>query len=115
MGLLFENVSNDDFVPPSGLGKGKGKIVDGVVQSPECISLALLVRGCGGRAGAINLRTRLRSSIGSNTTTTTIVIAKAKTMRKVRVPPQCLRLLFLTPLTRNARRHCPRRASSCGS
>ena len=40
MGLLFENVSHDDFVPPSGLGKGKGKIVDGVVESPESISPA---------------------------------------------------------------------------
>ena len=42
MGLLFENVSHDDFVPPSALGKGKrkGKIVDGVVESPESIDPA---------------------------------------------------------------------------
>ena len=44
MGLLFENVSHDDFVPPSGLrkgkGKGKGKIVGGVVESPDSIDPA---------------------------------------------------------------------------
>ncbi|KAN0136406.1 hypothetical protein V8E53_005774, partial [Lactarius tabidus] len=42
MGLLFaENTSDDDFVPPSGLGKGKGKsravTLDGVVDSPESV------------------------------------------------------------------------------
>ena len=48
MGLLFENVSHNDFVPPSGLGKGKGKgkgkIVDGSVESPESISPAAAAR-----------------------------------------------------------------------
>ena len=48
MGMLFENVSHDDFVPPSGLGKGKGKgkgkIVDGSVELPESISPAAAAR-----------------------------------------------------------------------
>ncbi len=45
MGLLFENSSDDDLVPPrSGLGKGKGKgkgravVVDGGVESPESVA-----------------------------------------------------------------------------
>jgi hypothetical protein len=38
MGLLFENVSHGDFVLPSGFGKGKGNIVDGVVVSKQNLS-----------------------------------------------------------------------------
>jgi hypothetical protein len=42
MGLVFAaNMSAEDFVPPSGLGKGKGKsrvvTLDGVVDSPESV------------------------------------------------------------------------------
>ncbi|KAH9069522.1 hypothetical protein EDB83DRAFT_2372857, partial [Lactarius deliciosus] len=37
MGMLFENTSDDDFMPPSGLGKGKGRavVVDDVVELSE--------------------------------------------------------------------------------
>ncbi|KAH9036078.1 hypothetical protein EDB84DRAFT_1198427 [Lactarius hengduanensis] len=42
MGTLFENTSDDDFVPPSELGKGKGRavVVDGVVESSESVAAA---------------------------------------------------------------------------
>ncbi|KAH8999809.1 hypothetical protein EDB86DRAFT_611018 [Lactarius hatsudake] len=42
MGTLFENTSDDDFVPPSGLGKGKDRavVVDGVVESSESVAAA---------------------------------------------------------------------------
>ncbi|KAI9436041.1 hypothetical protein H4582DRAFT_496407 [Lactarius indigo] len=42
MGMLFENTSDDDFVPASGLGKGKDRAVvaDGVVESPESVAAA---------------------------------------------------------------------------
>jgi hypothetical protein len=49
MGLLFaENTSDDDFVPPSGMGKGKGKsravTLDGVVDSPESVGASSSTR-----------------------------------------------------------------------
>jgi hypothetical protein len=49
MGLLFaENASDDDFVPPSGMGKGKGKsravTLDGVVDSPESVGASSSTR-----------------------------------------------------------------------
>ncbi|KAH9069621.1 hypothetical protein EDB83DRAFT_2674316 [Lactarius deliciosus] len=42
MGMSFENTSDDDFVPPSGFGKGKGRVVvvDGVVELSESIAAA---------------------------------------------------------------------------
>ncbi|KAH9167670.1 hypothetical protein EDB89DRAFT_107686 [Lactarius sanguifluus] len=42
MGMLFENASDDDFMPPSGLGKGKGRAidVDGVVELSESVAAA---------------------------------------------------------------------------
>ncbi|KAN0136396.1 hypothetical protein V8E53_005764, partial [Lactarius tabidus] len=49
MGLLFaENTSDDDFVPSSGMGKGKGKsraiTLDGVVHSPESVGASFSTR-----------------------------------------------------------------------
>jgi hypothetical protein len=49
MGLLFAaNASDDDFVPRSGLGKGKGKSravpMDGVVDSPESVGASSSTR-----------------------------------------------------------------------
>jgi hypothetical protein len=49
MGLLFaENTSDDDFVPSSGMGKGKGKsraiALDGVVHSPESVGASFSTR-----------------------------------------------------------------------
>ncbi|KAH9055275.1 hypothetical protein EDB87DRAFT_1579964 [Lactarius vividus] len=40
MGTLFENTSDDDFVLPSGLGKGKGRavVMGGVVESSESVA-----------------------------------------------------------------------------
>ncbi|KAH9013542.1 hypothetical protein EDB84DRAFT_892478 [Lactarius hengduanensis] len=59
MGTLFENTSDDDFVPPSELGKGKGRAV---ASSSRLRALLLpLVQGCGGRAGARSLQTKLRT------------------------------------------------------
>jgi hypothetical protein len=40
MGLLFQNASDDDFVPPSGSGKGKGKGKGRLIESPDCVSPA---------------------------------------------------------------------------
>ncbi|KAH9041043.1 hypothetical protein EDB85DRAFT_1886676 [Lactarius pseudohatsudake] len=42
MGMLFENTSDDDFMPPSGLGKGKGRavVVDGIVELSESVAAA---------------------------------------------------------------------------
>ncbi|KAI9437185.1 hypothetical protein H4582DRAFT_2077583 [Lactarius indigo] len=41
-GMLFENTGDDDFVPLSGLGKGKGRagVVDDFVESPESMAAA---------------------------------------------------------------------------
>ena len=49
MGLLFAaNASDDDFVPPSGMGKGKGKsravVMDSVVHSPESVGASSSTR-----------------------------------------------------------------------
>ncbi|KAH9036066.1 hypothetical protein EDB84DRAFT_1437744 [Lactarius hengduanensis] len=42
MGMLYENTSDDDSMPPSGLGKGKGRavVVDGVVELSESVAAA---------------------------------------------------------------------------
>src|ERR1700744_762418 len=49
MGLLFAaNASDDDFVPSSGMGKGKGKsravVMDSVVNSPESVGASSSTR-----------------------------------------------------------------------
>jgi hypothetical protein len=61
MGLLFEHMNDDDFVP--GLGKGKARakaewslwMASSIFRTASAL-LPLLVRGSGGRAGARHLR-----------------------------------------------------------
>ncbi|KAH8982297.1 hypothetical protein EDB83DRAFT_2536595 [Lactarius deliciosus] len=40
MGMLFENTSDDNFVPPSGFSKGQVVVVDGIVELSESIAAA---------------------------------------------------------------------------
>jgi hypothetical protein len=91
MGLLFAaNASDDDFVPPSGLGKGKGKSravpMDGVVDSPSSVGASSSTRFRGRRAANYS-RTKLRPSTRSSMTT-----ASTKAKRTVPARTQYLHL-----------------------
>ena len=110
MDLLFAaNGSDDDFVPPSGMGKSKGKsravAMDSVVNSPENVG-AFQVREPRGRGGPIRFQTKLRLRIWSRMMTTITKVTKP-----IRVHAQYprLRLLSSMPVPRNAGVRRPQR------
>ncbi|KAI9436869.1 hypothetical protein H4582DRAFT_364171 [Lactarius indigo] len=105
MGMLFENTSDDNFVPASGLGKGKGRavIADGVVESAESVAAA-----AGSRMRRKSWRKELADKVELGTTTTATTKAPVTI---VRADTQYLCLFLLMLVARNAPRH--RRHQAC--